>query len=319
MDNLSVSTVILDGYAPFDALATLADIGVRQVELAYIAGYTDFDERSLRPAEAARLRRRAEQLGISLPTLSAHFDLSGTGSLQKLERRIEFAATLGVGVLISNVSQKQHLARVRRTLENAIPALERARVVLAVENPGHGDNEIVGTAKELVEFVLSFNSPLLRANLDLCNIHTYSMGSGDGPVAALGMCRGVLASLHLKDVRTTQGGWAFCSIGEGEVTQSDLLAQLSRLDPRIPVCLELPLRLSRPNRGPPVRSALPVLLEHCRASVAASIEAIARSSGLSRPATDDEERGYDASLTADKGADQRSRPGERSQDHRSSD
>lgn len=273
MTSLTVSTVVCDGHPLFETLAMLAEMGVRQVEPAFIAGYVDFDETSFGEAEAARLRLHADGLGLTLPTLSAHCDLGQPDAPQMLHRRIAFAAGIGARVLICNVSTTPLIRAARRAIEDALPLLERTGVVLALENPGHGQDEITGSAEGLAAFARGFGTQAVRANLDLCNIHTYSQGRAD-PEAALDICRDILAAVHLKEVRTVEGGWQFCAIGEGEALSRRLIGRIGRLGPEIALGLELPLRLTRPLKGPPQRAALSPTATQCASAIATSLKTI---------------------------------------------
>jgi sugar phosphate isomerase/epimerase len=274
MTSVSVSTVVCDGRPLAETLAMLADLGVRAVEPAYIQGYVEFTESSFSAAEASRLRHVAERVGVTFPALSGHCDLGRAEAPQMLQRRIVFAAELGARVLISNISTASRRAQARRTVDSMLPLLEQTGMVLALENPGHGNDEIAGTAAGLVDFVRLFDTPRLRANLDLCNIHTYSQGTADLE-EALETCRGLLASIHLKEVRSAGSDWEFCAVGEGEAIGPRLLSRLVALEPAIRIGLELPLRLRRPGRGPPQRAPQPVAADRCAAAIATSMRAIA--------------------------------------------
>ncbi|RYD93641.1 MAG: hypothetical protein EOP61_23205 [Sphingomonadales bacterium] len=70
-------------------------------------------------------------------------------------------------------------------------------------------------------------------------------------------------------MRRSHGGWEFCALGAGNV---DLAAYLAAIPHDLPLSLELPLRLSRPGYGDPVRNVDPLALGDLRAALAQSLD-----------------------------------------------
>lgn len=121
-------------------------------------------------------------------------------------------------------------------------------------------------------FAARFAHPLLRLNYDAGNVYSYS-GSALQPgddLAAAGTA--AIGHLHLKDLSASGDGWGFCAIGAGLV---DYPALMRHLPPTLPLSLELPLRLTRPGRDDPVRSAAPLPLPVLCATLKASLDALA--------------------------------------------
>ncbi len=265
----AVSTAAFDGHPWEAALDALASLGVRRVEPAFIKGYVEFDEDAFAAAPARRLSRMLSERGLEVQGVSAHMDLSGPEAGAMIARRIDFAVALGASVLITNAGPAAARDAIRARIEAALPRLDEAGLVLALENPGHGAGDLIGRGEEGAALVADMGSPRLRLNVDLGNLLTYAGGVEPGLSAALPFA----AHAHLKDVGEDGPDWRFVPLGEGLVDWRAAKAALTRLAPGLPLALELPLRLRRPGRRDPVRMGepvpLPTIADALRRSLAA--------------------------------------------------
>jgi sugar phosphate isomerase/epimerase len=264
---VSISTVLFDGYPMARALEEIARSGAKHVEPAFIRGYMDFTEEDFSEIAAGRLGRLAKELGLSIHAVSAHMDLSMDDAVAMLRRRVDFAEALGAQVLITNAGPTILFERIRDTIGVLLPRLERWRGLLALENPGHGRDDLIATAGEGKKLVKAIGSRHIRLNHDAGNVFTYS-GEKLDPADDYASGRDVIAHAHLKDVASSQGGWSFCRIGSGDV---DLAGYLAVIPPHLPISLELPLRLSRPGRSDPRRRDQPLPIKDLREAVRESL------------------------------------------------
>ncbi len=265
----AVSTAAFDGHPWEAALDALASLGVRRVEPAFIKGYVELSEEDFATASAARLSRMLAERGLGVQAVSAHMDLSEPEAGPMLARRIGFAAALGASILVTNAGPAAARGAILARIEEALPRLDEAGVVLALENPGHGGGALIGRGEDGAALVATLGSPRVRLNVDLGNLLTYAGSVEPGLSAALPFA----AHAHLKDVGEDGPDWRFVPMGEGLVDWGAAKATLAQLAPGLPVTLELPLRLSRPGRRDPVRLGepvpIPAILDALRRSLAA--------------------------------------------------
>lgn len=265
----AISTAAFDGHPMEAALDGIAALGVGLVEPAYIRGYTEFDEGSFSESAAGRLRLALAERGLRARGVSAHMDLSGPDAPGMLARRIGFAGALGAGILITNAGPAEGRAAILACLDGALPALEAAGVVLALENPGHGAGDLIGQGEDGAALVAALGSPHVRLNVDVGNLLTYAGGVEPGLSAALPQA----AHAHLKDVAEDGPDWRFVPLGEGMVDWRAAAGVMARLAPGLPVAVELPLRLRRPGRGDPVRAREPLPIPAIRDALRRSLDA----------------------------------------------
>lgn len=252
---LAVSTVLYDGYS-FDAgLADLAEAGFTLVEPAYIHGYVDFDESDLSESAARQLRHRAHTEGLGIRAVSAHLDLGEANAAEMLCRRIRFAAELGAQYLITNSANHDRMNSFRTALEAAQRECEATGVVLALENPGHGAGNLIGTLAEGNALLDQIGADWIGLNYDIGNVFTYSRGARDPLVDLAGDLRHVV-HYHLKDIATVSDDWTFTPIGQGDLPYDKIIPALMKIGD-VPASLEMPLRLARPGRADPVRRQRP--------------------------------------------------------------
>ena len=247
------------------------------MEPAFIDGYVEFDEADLDARSAARLHAAIDARGLAVHGVSAHIDLGRDGAPERLARRIDFAAGLGAACLVTNAGEAVDETRVLATIEAALPRLEAAGLVLALENPGHGRGALIPDGAAGAALVRRLGRPdAVRLNHDLGNAWTYSGGRLD-VAADLEAALPHLAFVHLKDVAASGPAgrdWRFVPVGTGEVGARAAFARLLAHEPGPVVGLEMPLRLWRPGRGDPVRRAEPLSLAQIRAALASALDAL---------------------------------------------
>lgn len=265
---VSISTALFDGYGMDLAIDEIARSGAAFVEPAYIKGYVDFGEDDFASAPAKRLRQSIEQAGLSVHAISAHMNLALPDARAMLARRVAFAETIGAKVLITNAGPADHAEAIRTVIDASLGALEAWGGMLAIENPGHGAGDLVGSARQGKALIDAVGAPHLRLNHDAGNVFTYSREALQ-PAEDFTHAAQAIGHAHLKDVRRSHGGWEFCALGAGNV---DLAAYLAAIPHDLPLSLELPLRLSRPGYGDPVRSMDPLALGDLRAALAQSLD-----------------------------------------------
>ncbi|WP_119389485.1 sugar phosphate isomerase/epimerase family protein [Taklimakanibacter lacteus] len=262
---ISVSTVVHDGYPLERSFEEIADAGLALVEPAYIRGYIEFDETAFSDMAARRISRAMKQAGVSATAVSAHMDLGEADSTAMLARRVRFAAAIGARYTITNSSPDARRDQFLRAIEANLPAAQALGVVLALENPGHGQDYLIRDGRTGSDVVSLFKSPWLRLNYDGCNVLTCSEG-GMRPESDIDSALADIAHIHLKDVRRVPGGWRYTALGEGEIDNHAVIRKLAEADD-VPLCIELPLRLYRPAFAGPARDAQAPPLQSLRSAI----------------------------------------------------
>jgi sugar phosphate isomerase/epimerase len=248
---ISVSTVAYDGY-PFEtSFAELARLGIKLVEPAYINGYMVFTEEAFETVAVAAMKTRLKQYGLSSLAISAHMDTGAADAEAMLARRIRFTAGIGARYTITNSTTHDRRQQLEKTLDANLRLAEKLGVIIALENPGHGNTNIMMDAERGAELVRAFNSPFLRMNYDTSNALTCTEG-GTRPESDIDYAMPISSHMHLKDVVRAEDRWRYVAIGAGEIDYPKLLSKLKpRLD--LPLTIELPLRLQRKLHQDPQR------------------------------------------------------------------
>lgn len=268
MPNISISTAVFDGYPLDTAFETLASMDVRWVEPAYIRGYVDFDESAFSDASAQAFTRKLTDFDIEPSAISAHLNLGGEDALAALRRRVAFAAKIGAPFLISNAGPRTAEPQILRVLDAIAHDLEASKVTLALENPGHGANDVFGLAADGARLIKKLDNPHIRLNYDFGNVYTYSRGE-TLPEVDMADALPFMVHAHIKDIKTIGEDWAYVAIGEGDI-HYDVIARQS---PDLPISIELPLRLQRAAKRDPVRAPEPLALSDIKSAIRLSLDA----------------------------------------------
>jgi sugar phosphate isomerase/epimerase len=116
---------------------------------------------------------------------------------------------------------------------------EQMDILIGLENPAEGENEILGSGKAGALIVKEIDSRFVKLNYDFGNTFAYSRGRvnpGDDYKEALPYA----VHLHLKDVNTNDSGWSFSEIGKGVIDYDAIIAHLIKEDKLLPMSIELP-------------------------------------------------------------------------------
>lgn len=270
---VSASGAPYDGHSRETMLESLARLGFSHVEPAFIVGYTEpFDEDAFRPDEAGKWRRAMRNAGLSCHAMSSHIDLGLDDAVAIFTGRMEFAAALGARVIATNASTRAREAAFHSNIEVLLRRAEDLGVVIALENPGDGSDNLINTAADGIALVARYATPFLKLNYDAANTASHRPSLSDFAGDAV---RALPASAHahIKDVSRSGDGWFFTPIGDGDIGCTRILSAISAL-PDFPISIELPLRLHRDPAARPVRRSEPLALDTIESALARSLKVV---------------------------------------------
>jgi sugar phosphate isomerase/epimerase len=249
---LSISTAPYDGYEFPAALDSIASCGATHVEPAFIVGYTEpFDEEAFNEKNAKQYAGWLRQSGLACFAFSSHIDLGQPDADRIFARRMDFAGALGAKVINTNAAIRDYEKSFFRNIETLAAHAERLGMIIALENPGNGEDNVFNVAREGVDLVERLGSPYVRLNYDAGNTVSHRPGQVDpaqDALAAMPAC----AHVHIKDVQTRPEGYFFVPLGDGEVGCATILKAMRSRDD-LNLAIEVPLRLHRNLAARPVR------------------------------------------------------------------
>ena len=214
---ISISTAAFDGYDLSVAMDEISRLGVRSVEVAFIQGYTDpFGEEAFSPDNAGRIQNLLSETGLSCFALSAHMNLGTKGSAETFRRRMEFARRIGAKIIVTNAGPGQEKKAFMNNMETLSRAAESLNLIIGLENPGDGKENIINSGKDGAKVVREIDSEWVKLNYDFGNVisHFYErIRPEEDFIDALPFS----AHLHIKDVKSNGQGWSFVEIGKGSI------------------------------------------------------------------------------------------------------
>ena len=276
---ISVNTAIFDGYDLSVAAEEVAAAGASHIELAFTAGYVEgYADDFFTEAKGRELADFLSGFGLASFSVASHMDLGTPEAVETFRRRLAFGKALGATVVISNTTTTPQLDPFLRNIEQLAGVAESLGVVIGLENPGHGDDDILPTGQAAAELAARIGSAAVRVNYDVGNVFTYSHEALD-PKDDIAAVLPATVNLHLKDIASSDWGWRFAPIGQGAIDYDTILAGLAGRGDDLPLALEIPLRLGRPNRAPPRRGDRPVELDVIRSALRDSLDYVRRALG----------------------------------------
>jgi len=258
-----ISTAAYDGYEPSVSLAEIAKLGLHQVELAFIEGYTDpFTEDVFSEANAKRMADILREYGLSCLSFSAHMDLSGDQAINIFDRRMRFAQMLGAKYIISNAGPLERSPIFLKNMEKLAKLADALDIIIALENPGDGKTNIINSGQDAPSVLREIGSSRVSLNYDFGNLISHCFERVK-PEEDYRHALPYTGHFHIKDVVSDKKGWHFTEIGKGAIDYQTILKELAGLPEAVPLSLEIPLRITRAKDASPRRADTRVDLKNC--------------------------------------------------------
>jgi sugar phosphate isomerase/epimerase len=267
---ISISAAPYDGYEFPAMLDSIASCGAQYVEPAFIVGYTEpFDESSFRLSNVPRYTTWLKQSGLLCFAFSSHIDLGKSDSDTVFARRMDFARALGAKIINTNAASQTNSDGFFRNIRILAAHAERLDMIIGLENPGNGENNLFNLAEDGLRLLERVGSPYVRLNYDAGNTVSHRPGRVDPAKDALVAMPGC-GHVHLKDVQTRTDGFYFVPVGEGDVDCSMIL-QAIKARPDLNLAIEIPLRFHRNSAAQPVRQSSRVDLSKVEVAIRRSL------------------------------------------------
>jgi hexulose-6-phosphate isomerase len=220
-----------------------------QFRLAKEVGFTDIEcSTEFNPARAEEIKRAAEAAGLRIHSVmnSEHWrhPLSSADAedvkkgMHSMLTSLENARLWGADAVLlvpavvnAKTSYKDAWVRSQRQIRELIPAAERLKVVIAVEEVW---NKFLLSPLEFAHYVDEFKSPWVRAYFDVGNVVLY--GYPQDWIRTLGKR---IVKLHLKDFRFKNRQAEFVNLGEGEIDWREVYHALREVGFRGTATVEL--------------------------------------------------------------------------------
>ena len=185
---------------------------------------------------------------------------------------MDFAAALGAKVINTNAAARAWSDRFFRNIEPLVRHAEQLGLVIGLENPGDGSDNLINTAADGIALLEQLGYPSLRLNYDAANTVSHrppgrpgGVIPADDALLAMPYC----GHVHIKDAKVTPDGYFFTPLGEGDIDCARIVQAVAKTD--LNLAVELPLRLHRGPNAQPVRRPEPVPLAEIEAVVRASL------------------------------------------------
>lgn len=275
---ISISAAPYDGYAFPEIVASLASCGVRYVEPAFIVGYTGaFDESAFTPAQAKQYIAWLHGAGLKCHAFSSHIDLGREDAVEVFKGRMDFAAQLGAKIINTNAAARANSARFFRNIEPLVRHAEQLGMIIGLENPGDGSDNLINTAADGIALLDRLGHPNLRLNYDAANTISHrpqgrpgGVTPADDALLAMPYC----GHVHIKDARVTPEGYFFTPLGEGDIDCARIVRAVAKTD--LALSVEMPLRLHRGPDAQPRRRPEPVPLAEIETVLRAALAFVER-------------------------------------------
>ena len=252
---ISINTLAYEGYDLATALREIAKIGASHVELGYTRGWTEgLTEEHFSKASTVDINRLLSDLGLSSIALSAHIDLTTEDAVDEMKRRIDFGKRLGAKIVNTKVGARSGLKKFEKNIEPIAKYAASVNMVIGLENPSEGTDQIITSGKTGAEVVKRIDSDFIKLNYDFGNAYTYSKGTVD-PALDYKNALPHACYWHLKDMHQTNDGWDFAQIGKGVVNYDVILKELAQekkiasVEHRTPVYLSCHQRPGRSKKS----------------------------------------------------------------------
>lgn len=257
---ISVNTLAFQGYELADMVKALAELEIKYIEFAFIEGYSEgLSESAFSPLQAKYINNLLDIYGLKMVALAAHMDLGLKDSVEAFRRRMDFAGLLGVNIILSNSSTRENRVNFLRNIETLATYAESLNMMIGLENPGDGTNNLIESGKGGAELIEEIDSSFIRLNYDVGNTYSYSKGR-KMPKDDIHYAYPYAIHFHFKDTKPDELGWVFTEIGKGIINYKEVIQFMKAQPEQLPIGLEIPMTVRRDKDfNPQKKAALPRL------------------------------------------------------------
>ena len=278
---VAVNTMAFQGYDLPIALKEIAGLGAAHVELCFTKGYVEgLSEDHFSEKNANTLRQMIADEGLQTIALAGHIDLGGDQAVPALKRRMVFAKAIGATMVHTNATQEFNENLFFRNMESLADFAAEMEMIIALENPGDGENALIDTGKAGAAVIQKIGSDHIRLNYDPSNVYSYTKGHVK-PEQDILHTLPYAAHVHFKDMKQIEDGWLFSEIGKGIVNYSDVFKVLTNQDKLLPTSIEFPKNFRRKEDFSPLKNPNPPELSEIRDIIRGSLKYIENGLGKS--------------------------------------
>jgi sugar phosphate isomerase/epimerase len=277
---VAVNTMAFQGFDLPTALREISALGATHVEFCFTAGYVEnLSEDYFSEKNAEKLKQMLAHEGLQTTALAGHIDTGKPEAVSAIKRRLTFAKALGAKLVHTNATQKSNADRFFRNMGVLAAFAEKMKMVVALENPGDGQDALVDTGKSGAEIIEKIGSDHVRLNYDPSNVYSYTKGAVK-PEEDIHYALPYSVHFHFKDMLKIEDGWLFSEIGRGVVNYPEIFGALTRHTELLPTSIELPKNFQRNPDFSPRKNPSPPDLDEIKAMIDGSMKFI--ENGLSQ-------------------------------------
>lgn len=271
---ISISSGAYNGHPLETAFEETARIGATHLELIFIHGFSNpFEESWFCDDSAAQVRRLYADHGLGCGSFAAHMDLSGENAIEHFIARMDFAKGIGATFMITYAAPLHMESVFYRNMETFVRHAEDIGIVIAFENPGDGKRNIIEAGRSGAQVIERLRSDHVKFNYDFGNLMSHYRHDVMPEEDILHVLDDTV-HLHVKDSKRTPQGWDFPAVGDGDIDFPAIFADLERRGREIPLCLEVPISMTRDVYGKPIMAEAPLPIEEINTALTKSLRYI---------------------------------------------
>lgn len=258
---ISISSGAYNGHPLNVAFEEVAKIGGTHLELIFIHGFSNpFEESFFCDASAAEVRKLYDANGLKPGAFAAHMDLSTPESVPQFLARMDFAKGIGAHFMITYAAPLHMEKEFYQNMEIFVSHAEELNLPIAFENPGDGKRNIIEAGRSGAQVIKRMGSEYVKFNYDFGNLMSHYREDVLPEEDFLHVLDNTV-HLHVKDSHRTDSGWEFPAIGQGDIDFDFIFTELARRNKDLPLCLEVPVTMTRDVYGKPMMAEVPPSLD----------------------------------------------------------
>lgn len=238
---ISISTLAYDGYDLETALEQISHCGAGYVEMSAVEGVS----KHITPSNfqndlfKRRVNTMMERFHLSSIAFSTGTDLSNEGIIPFFEEQMKFAKNLNIKTVHAFFGPLERINTFHANMKSVDKLAKSMDLIVALE-PETQEDIVSGTSG--IDIMNKINSENIKINYDFVNVFHSTRGKVDLQDDFKSKLD-YIAHLHLKDTARKGGTWYFTQIGKGIMDYREIFRILKESQKKLPVCIELPLRL----------------------------------------------------------------------------